>query len=188
MNNIKNIFAALLLIVGINANAAVEPIITGSESKTFTVDLADWAAYDVNVTITDESGAILINDRINDQPGKIYNLKELTNGTYNVAVSNELRTINSSVAISGNNVSVIASSTTYKPVVTVKEGYFDVNALAQGRTVTVTVLDSEGEVFTTSYRNVAAISKRFVTKDLPAGEYTVIVSKGNTAVRKTISK
>lgn len=188
MNNIKNIITAIFLVVGLAANAAVEPIITGSSSKTFTVDLADWAAYDVAVVITDAKGEVLINDEIKDAPGKIYNLKSLANGTYNVAVSNSLRTINSSVAISGSNVSVIASSTTYKPIVTIKDGYFDVNALAQGRTVTVSVLDAEGEVFSTSYRNTAAISKRFVTTDLPAGEYTVVVRKGNDTITKTISK
>jgi len=137
---------------------------------------------------TDASGTILINDDIAGTQGKIYNLKALVNGTYNVAVSNTLRTINSTVAISGNNVSVIGASTTYKPIINIAAEYFDVNALTQGRAVTVTILDAAGVVFTQAYKNSATVGKRFVTTDLPAGQYTVMVTKGNDSIIKTISK
>jgi len=101
MNNIKNTITAILLILSIGVSTAAEPIITGSESKTFTVDLADWASQEVSVTITDASGTILINDDIAG---------------------------------------------------TLAAEYFDVNALTQGRAVTVTILDAAGVVFTQAYK------------------------------------
>jgi len=188
--NFKALITALALFVGIGTTSAIsEPTFSAGADKTFTVSLEDWTVYNVDVTITDIYGITLLSDNITKTAGRIYNLKNLDAGTYIVSVSNDMKTINTEITVDYTGVSVEATTVDYKPQVTVADGYFDVNTLALDSPVDVTLLDSDGtQVFTKEYRNTPSFNKRYDTTQLPAGEYTVQVSKGTQVTTATIVK
>jgi len=187
--NIKNILTALTLLVGLNLSAsAIEPTITSGANKTFTVDLADWAAYDVDVQITDLYERILLIDNIEGAKGKIYNLKNLETGVYTVAISNSTKIINTTIKVSNIDIIVTGKEVVYRPMVNLGKEHFDVNILTQGKPVFVSVYNEDNKVFTATYTDTLAVNERFVLTQLPAGEYTISVSKGADVMKYTIVK
>lgn len=177
--NIKNILTTLTLFVGLNVTAsAIEPTIISGANKTFTVDLADWAAYNVDVEITDLWGSVLLHDNIAGATGKIYNLKNLENGLYVVAVSNPTKTIKTTLEITRKEIRVGTDEVIYRPTVNLAKEHFDVSVLTQGQSVTVSVFDAANNLYTKTYTKTSAVNERFSMRQLPAGTYFISVSKG----------
>jgi len=181
--NIKNILFATALLVSTTLSATVEPTIVPAV-KSFIVDLNDWANNEATVYITNADGNILVSDKIENQAGRIYNLKNLSDGRYTVSVNNDLKVINTALRIVNDIVIVEDTEVIYKPVITTTDEYIDVNVLTQGETVLVDITDENGEVFAREYKNTTSVNQRYSINDLPAGQYYVSVSKGN--INKTM--
>lgn len=184
--NIKNILTAITLLVGLHVSAtAIEPTITPGINKTFTLDLADWATQTVDVQITDLYGRILLNDNMT-ATRKVYNLKNLEKGTYTIAVSNRTAIMSTVVDVTNDAVVSRKSTIRYRPVLAVAKDHFDVNALTEGKAVFVSIYSEGNTVFTKKYVNTPTVTQRYDLTQLPAGEYTIRVSKGNDVLTQSI--
>jgi len=176
--NIKNILTALTLILGLQVSAtAMEPTIVTGNDKTFTLDLADWATQTVEVSITDLFGRILLSEKTNTTR-KIYNLKNLDNGTYTIEVRNKTAIMYTKVDVTNNALQSGSTEIVYRPMMSVTKDHIDLNALTQGKTVYVSIYSEGNSIFSLEYVNTPTVTQRFDLSALPAGEYTVSISKG----------
>jgi len=105
-----------------------------------------------------------------------------------VAISNSTKIINTTIKVSNIDIIVTGKEVVYRPMVNLGKEHFDVNILTQGKPVFVSVYNEDNKVFTATYTDTLAVNERFVLTQLPAGEYTISVSKGADVMKYTIVK
>lgn len=174
--------------IGLFANIT-EPVITTKGEKSFVVNTSDWKSSNLNVSIRDAKGNLILGDEIQNAGMKKYNLKYLPTGAYTVAIENEIKTVTQFVTISNDGIEISDDiNVTYKPVINVHEASFDLNYLAPANKTTVLVYDENGNNVSTTNLNGTSINKRFVFDSLPNGEYQIVVANNDSYYYKSFKK
>ncbi|WP_235298108.1 T9SS type A sorting domain-containing protein [Portibacter marinus] len=116
-----------------------------------------------------------------DLEGRKYNLKYLPNGTYNMVIESDTKKAIHKLVVTNQSISISKdkNGVVFKPTIKKTENGIDLNQLALGRAVEVTISDSNGVFFTQNYKGITSINRRFDISKLPAGIYTVAVSGEN---------
>lgn len=163
--------------------ATIYPIVNAGESKSLTIDLNDWASSDVKIIIRDNNGEILHNDGF--AKGSIqkrkYNLANLPSGNYVLVIEGNNKKSVSNFMIAGSKVVFDAEETQfiYKPQFIVKNQSVEINHLALGENVKVTIANANGVFFTKEYADKNTINTSFDISKLPYGSYVMTLSTAN---------
>lgn len=177
----NRLFSVLAFVIAFATLNAAEPIT--ADDNSIIVSFNSWKSESVKVDIVDTYGDIIYSERVTSFDGqKRYQLSQLPSGDYTVRTSDDLRIEKQVVSIDRGSVVDISDLTVaYKPVITASTDYIDVNYLTNGKRSSVTLVNNLGETVYTNAYNGTTLNKRFDITSLPAGEYNVIVSNGETS-------
>ena len=138
--------------------------------QTLLLQTAQWNQSDLNVQIKDEEGRTIF-----DQTYKIteatkikkYNLSRLSEGTYKIVLSNELRTSKQNITKKDKGILIDPTIETYfKPQISVLGKQLKVNYLNH-ETIYEALIDHPG------------YNQQFNLSKLDRGSYTLLVTQGN---------
>lgn len=193
MRNFKNLFLAVAIILTASTTYAnINPTINLQEAKVLVVDLNDWAKADLKISIKDENNEVLLDDQLNagQLTSRKYNLKNLPIGNYTLIIAGSQKVAVHSIDVSNNSVVINNQDVEvyFRPTLTVKEGAVELNHLALGKKVQVSISDQRGVFFVKEYKDMGSVNKRFDTSTLPKGSYVVSVSTKNQYVSKSFDK
>ncbi len=136
------------------------------------------SSKDVDVTITDMVGHILVKDHITNRKNTIrpYNFGELKKGIYFIEISDRLRTTTQKITVSEKDVLIdTTSNLRYKPFFKETNNYVDVNMLIENRPTQVQILDKNSNILYDHTFNDVLLQKRFNLTELEEGSYTMRV-------------
>ena len=182
----------LAILFSTNAKAAIYPIINLEGSKVLQVDLNDWTDSSVKITLRDLSGNILYSDKSTNRQllNRKYNLESLPVGSYQLIVEGGNKKSIHTLAVGINKITTnnIEDVLIFKPTINVTEDYLEINHLALGKKVEISILDNNGVFFSRSFKGESTINTRFDISDLPAGNYLVSLNSENQYETKEFTK
>ena len=182
----------LAILFSTNAKAAIYPIINLEGSKVLHVDLNDWTDSSVKITLRDLSGNILYSDKSTNRQllNRKYNLESLPVGSYQLIVEGGNKKSIHTLAVGINKITTnnIEDVLIFKPTINVTEDYLEINHLALGKKVEISILDNNGVFFSRSFKGESTINTRFDISDLPAGNYLVSLNSENQYETKEFTK
>jgi len=165
------------------------PSISTDGSKAFILDTELWNSEYVSVTIKNEEGILIWQDKYSTRNDKRFNFENLPNGLYSITLDNELKTmiqefrITKEEIILGENINTI-----FKPWINVSEQHIDLNFLANKKKTKVTIYDNNENIFDIVIKGKDTINKRFDISELAAGEYSFHVSSNGNTYTTTFKK
>ncbi len=172
--------------------AANNPIINFDNTKTLTISLNDWAKEDVTITLKDYAGEILHWEKLNKGTNieRKYNLKNLPLGYYEVQVEGTNKIVVHSIKLDLNQVisNPLMDKIIFKPAFSFSKNAIELNHLALGKKVQVSVYDEQGVFFTKAYAEQASINTRFDITQLPKGKYSISFSTDDQYITQTFTK
>lgn len=141
------------------------------------------------IKLQDESGIILLQEqaKTTGNYSKVYNLSNLPNGTYFMSIRTSTKETVQPVKLTTRGVEVDKSKRKdfFSPVIRSTEDHVDVS-LYNGKIadVNVSILDAgQNVVFEESLENVILVQKRYSTKKLMWGSYTMVIETANDVYR-----
>lgn len=178
-----NLMVALLFTAA-STFASNTPSISTDGSKAFIVDTKLWNSEYISVTIKNEEGILIWEDKYSTQNDKKFNFENLPSGLYTITLDNELKTSIQEFRITEEKIILDANAiTVFKPWVKVSDQHIDLNFLSNNKKTKVTIYDNNDNIFDVVLTGQNAIHKRFDISELAAGEYTFNVSSnGNTYI------
>ena len=152
-------------------------------TKTIVVHFDNTATEKITVRLIDVKGAEVFTERIQAAAGysKKYNLKELANGQYTILIESPSRYTTQKVTVKDHIVEVRSEEekTFFKPFIKQDAKLVDINLMALGNDVEITVKDNNGsQVYRTAYQGESRIHKRLNLTQLPSGDYILQVKNG----------
>jgi len=187
---ILTIVIALLISTVSWATSVIEPFTVVNE-KTITVNFEDSQSEDIMVSIVDDYGYELHNDKIKAHSLKArkYDLKHLPYGKYTVKIESERRIIYDSFELDKNESSLIEQKIIYKPIITFTDNKCYLNLMSQDQEVNLSIFDTNYEtLYSEDITKQPTIRKIFDLKELPNGSYTFSVKFRDHSFYKTIAK
>lgn len=189
--NVMKFLSTVLLALTIQlamATTSSEPIT--AESNSVIVSFDSWKGKMVKVTILDDYGTAIYNDKVFNLEGKKrYQLSQLPDGVYTIRTSNDLRAELQNVTIDYGQITEVGEVTTnYKPIITSSASHWDVNYMNGDLAATVTITDSKGRMLYNRDYASRTLSKRYDLSTVPTGVYTITVSNGRTSKSSTIRR
>lgn len=151
--------------------------------QTLLLQTAQWNQSDLNVQIKDEEGRTIF-----DQTYKIteatkikkYNLSRLSEGTYKIVLSNELRTSKQNITKKDKGILIDPMIETYfKPQISVLGKQLKVNYLNLDHQSTLKILDPNHETIYEALIDHPGYNQQFNLSKLDRGSYTLLVTQGN---------
>ncbi len=165
----------------ITVQAEGNPVLN-NEGKTFTLDFSDWKSPEIYVDIINNDGDIVYNEELNSKVNtyRKYDFSKIPTGEYRIVLRDELKKVVYNFEVNRNEVSISEPIIRYSPVVTVEDKHIDLNMLALGEDVKVTITDNNGEtLYEKTEQNVLSLNKRFNLDKLESGNYRIIISSDN---------
>lgn len=179
-------FIVLLIIV---AQSLAAPPFSGEKNKAIILRLEGWKTKTVEIQILDEKGKTLHMEELQiDNTSKQYDFKRLADGQYSIITSNEYKVRTQIFNVNKNGLEFVSEHYDYKPMLSYKDGYWDVNFLSSNGKATVSIYNASGrEVFNRQYHE-RSVNRRINTENLPEGLYTIYVSNGIVSSSQQINK
>lgn len=163
--------------------------ITTDGTKTFIVDTKLWKSDYLTIEIRDNAGVLVFDDKYSTKKGKKFNLKNLPSGEYSILIANDLKSTKQEFVITSEEIQLLPNAVTiYKPVINVEYDHIDLNYLSNSNSVTISVSNTNHDIFNIGYNDQVSISKRFDIRALPKGNYTFNVTSGNNTYSKRFQK
>lgn len=184
----KNLFL-FILFAAVNTGlfAADVPVRIMAGNKSIIIEKDQWKASSLEITISEANGGVLIHENI--KKSTKYNLKHVPDGNYTLEIEDQQKVKVQELAIQNGSLISKGTTTVYKPALKSFENKLDLNLMAQGQDVTVSIRTSDNVVaFTENIRKEVSISRRFNLEELEAGDYFVDVTMGGRTFTKIISK
>jgi hypothetical protein len=188
-NLIVNVVKYFMVIVF--ATTAVAAFAKDSEAPSITINKIGYEkkigvvmknlSGEVTVTIQSESGAPLIEEVVNQaEYAKVFNVANLEVGNYIFSVKNGLRELEQPFEVADKGLVLDAKKRRefFAPVFHTNGDNVDFQLMAgKLTTISVNIRNSAGEiVFEDLIKNVVKTEKRYSLRQLPKGNYTVMVS------------
>ena len=181
-NNIR-ITSTILLLICISIfhlNAIEKPEIRFGQEQLLTIELNDWKTSIVTLEIVDNDGKMVYTDIIQEKNKAFeeYDLKALSIGEYHIVLyGNKRRTIvkftknlDGLQMLEGDDLDL------FNPSIKISRRMVDFQYRAYGEDVRLTIVGSNGIVFTTLYSDELHINENFKISNLSSGNYTLIVN------------
>lgn len=181
MKNLAIAFIAFFAF-NINANAVNLPVINKIDNNTFVLDVTDWKAETIKVTITNKNDVVVFTESmINNVSLRKYNLDNLPVGEYTFFVEDQTKTVSQGIGVYHDHIEVSTNtSKTFKPLFDIKDDAVILNYLAKGADFEFTIVDhSNAVLYKKDINNKAVVNKSFDIAALTNGSYTAIVNVDN---------
>ncbi|MCB0645309.1 MAG: T9SS type A sorting domain-containing protein [Saprospiraceae bacterium] len=166
-------FAAAIL--GVFANEITPSFAAPVSDKSFAINLSAFKSDEVEVSIVDQFGVVVISETVATQSNKarVYNMKHMEDGNYTVVLQDITKTSKQEVILNDGEIVVgEQSNTVYKPRFNTSGDVVKINYLALGKDVTVRLTDADGNVlYTEDINNLAVVSKALNVAALDRGFY-----------------
>ena len=182
MKTVTNLLLALSFILGsVQLTAGVEPVLSidNPTSHSFTLKLDGLQYATCKVLLTDLQGYVLLDEKIEDQDfyHKVYNLKYLPEGTYQIRAENTQKIIFQTFEIRSRSqeIAVQSKREVYKPSIKYNFPYVDLNMLHFERgEAHITFYDSFNfQIHKATIKEKGNIGKRFSLAALAGGPYSM---------------
>ena len=179
-------FIAILIVV---AQTIAGTPFSGEKNKSIILGLHGWKSETVDIQILDHKGNTLyVEDLEIDNKAKKYDFKKLAAGQYSIVTSNEYKVRTQVFNVGRNGLEFVSEHYDYKPLLSYKKGYWDVNFLSSNGKATVSIYNASGkEVFNRQYHG-QSVNRRINMENLPGGLYTMYVSNGIVSSSQQINK
>jgi len=185
---IINLLAAILVITTASF-ASNTPTIKTDGSKAIIVDTKNWKSKILTVEIINDDGKLIYDNELTMINAKKFNFEALENGVYTVTLSDDFKSTTQEIEINDHRIDLIADvKTTYKPLIKIENEFIDVNFMDKSGTATISLHDTNKNVFDVKLNNENALSKRIKTSELPSGSYTIYVNTDTESYWKTFKK
>ncbi len=165
----------------ITVRAEGNPVLN-NEGKTFTLDFSDWKGAEIYVDILNKNGDIVYNEELNSKVKRYrkYDFSKIPSGKYRIILKDEFKKVVYNLDVNRNEITISEPTLRYSPVVKVEDKHIDVNMLALGEDVKVTITDDKGEtLYEKTEKDVLSLNKRFNLNKLESGDYRIIISYDN---------
>lgn len=167
--------------------AADVPVRIMASNKLIIVEKDQWKSPSLEITISEANGAVLVHENI--KKSTKYNLKHVPDGDYTLEIEDHQKVKVQQLAIQNGSLLSKGTSTIYKPVMKAYEGKLDLNLMAQGQDVVVTIRNSDNDVaFTERINKEVSITRRYNLEELEAGEYLIDVTVAGKTFTRVISR
>ena len=183
MKNYIRITSSILLLLCISIfhlNAIGKPEIKFGQEQLLIIELNDWTTSMVTLEILDNDGEIVYVDIIEEKniSFKEYNLKDLSIGEYHIVLyGNKRRTIvKFAKGLDGLQMLEENNLDLFNPSIKISRRKVDFDYRAYGEDVRLTIIGSNGMVFTTLYSEDLFINKKINISNLSSGNFTLIVN------------
>ena len=165
----------MAVVFGVFANEITPSFAAPISDKSFSVSLSKWKSTEVEISIVDQFGTVVISETVSPETNKarVYNMKFMEDGNYTVVVEDATKTSKQAVTLDAGSINVgVDSKTFYKPMFKYDNDLVKINYLALGNKVSVKLIDSEGNLlYNEKFENEAAINKALNIKSLQSGFY-----------------
>ena len=187
MKAVKKIIICTILFLGVfslaSANSDVRSIKITQYGTTKLSLVMDGISpgVEAKISLEDEKGYVLISEMVKKTSsfGKIFNLKNLPEGEYNMVVNTQTRKTIQPIVLTATDIEIDIKKrkVVFHPVIRQNENFLDVSWFA-GRMASVKVIVLNGKggtVFEDTIKNVIKVEKRYNVAQLGIGNYTVKV-------------
>ena len=166
------------------ANAPEVTFTTIPAEKKFSLSINNLK-QNADIRLQDEEGVILLEEKVTEKGSyaKLYNLDNLPKGTYYMSIRTSTKETVQPIELTeqGAYVDVSKRKDFFSPVIQSTEDHVDIS-LYNGKIadVKVTIFDAARDVvYEKSLENVVLVQKRYSTKKLKWGNYTMVVETPN---------
>lgn len=185
---INIVVAVLFTTVSVFANST-EPTIVSNGNMSFTIDSKIWKSEKVDVKISDQFGTTLYSDNQETKKIRQYSLENLPLGSYQVTVSNEIKTVVNDITITDSGLIVdFDAETTYKPIIDINANNIDINYMASSPNTVITILANGYEIYNDRNNKELQINKRFDISKLQTGSYTLSITNDRNVYTQFFKK
>lgn len=184
----KNLFL-LVLFAAVNTGlfAADVPVKIMASNKSIIVEKDQWKSPTIEITISESNGAVLVHENI--KKSTKYNLKHVPDGDYTLEIEDNQKIKVQKLSIQNGSLLSKGVSTIYKPVMKASDGKLDLNLMAQGQDVVISIRNNDSKIaFTENIKKEVSITRRFNLEELEPGEYFVDVNVAGKTFTRVISK
>lgn len=136
---------------------------------------------EAKIIIEDEKGYVLLTEEVRKTASfsKVFNLKNLPSGNYNIVINTQTRATIQPITLNGDDIKIHTAKrkVIFHPVIRQKDNFLDISWLASRITdVKVSIIAKNGaSVFEDQVKNVFKLEKRYNVAQLEPGNYTVKV-------------
>ncbi len=163
------------------------PISISPSNKWIIIDKEKTKFSTLKVTIWDHQGNTIVKDNIRKTTK--YNLKYVPDGNYKIETEDNMKVSVQDITIDNGKILSATTQTIYKPYFNNKLGAFDMNLMAQGKAVKLTLRDATGQtLMEEDIKDQVSVTRRFNLNKLEAGQYTLEVNVDDHSFSKTITK
>jgi len=186
------ILAVLVSVVSITLSVAntIEPVVTSVAGKVVIVDLKDYPAELIEISIYDKQGQMLHSEKINstDYKRRRYSLEQLPSGSYTIKMNTALRIISKKIDLDKNDIHIEDTTVSFKPICFVKDSKWNVEFLAQNRETFITIYNANGTFYEEKFQGQQRINKSYNLDKLEKGKYHMLIEVGGRQYTDTFTK
>ena len=148
---------------------------------------------DGTINIYDQAGSIVWSENleVSDLKGKVFDLKSLPNGDYEIVVSAENKELVQPFSIGFNSIALDATAKKafFTPSFKVVDNKVDLTFLnSKIGNVDVSIIDASGNiVYEEAHKNILQLQKRYQLSNLNDGSYTMVVKTPQKAYYQRIT-
>lgn len=163
------------------------PISISPSSKWIIIDKEKTKFPSLKVTIWDQQGNAIVKENIKKTTK--FNLKYVPDGNYKIETEDLLKIDFQEITIDNGKISSTTNQTIYKPYFNDKLGFIDMNLMAQGKPVKLTLRNANGQILMEeSIQDQVSITRRFNLSKLEEGQYSLEVDINDRLFSKIINK
>ncbi len=189
MKQILALFTVVMLNLNVMASENPYLINVNIDTKVMELDLSKIVGKTANVTINNMKGEEIFSEFITvKSKSRLYNLKNLSVGTYTVIVEDENQVTYQKVYVSKN--SLLADGQVEeitRPMVTQRNQKWIVSSTNNSYPSNVTIVDNEGNVIYTEKSKLYAPVKSYNVSKLKSGEYRLDYTVKNKTFSQNIT-
>ncbi len=162
--------------------------------KAFSVKLENLQNQIHSIQLKDANGITLIEETVVNQVafGRMYNLENLPEGSYNLVVENDRKLTIQPVIIHRRFLTIdkAVQKEIFKPAIIVKSDLIAINMLHfEKEAISITLEDQDGAVvFSDSFKSYGSLNKQLNISNLPEGNYSFVIRTNTYEVAKDIMK
>lgn len=163
------------------------PVTIATSSKWIIVDKSKTKHPSLHVTIRDQKGNAILDNTISKTTK--FNLRYVQDGNYTLETEDNMAIYSQELLIDNGMIKELSQKTMYKPYYNEKENLIDMNLMAQGAPVKLTLKNNEGEALLTEHiKDKISVNRRFNTEKLAPGNYYIEVSTNDKVFTKSFTK
>ena len=196
MKNVRVVLFMLLGLVGTFAMQAQSAHFVSIDAVPLAKKLSvvfSQGMRDGTINIYDQVGSIVWSENleVSDLKGKVFDLKNIPTGDYEIVVSIENKELVQPFSIGFNSISLDATAKKayFTPSFKVADNKVDLTFLSSKiGNVEVSIIDTNGDVvFEEAHKNILQLQKRYQLSNLNDGAYTMVVKTPQKAYYQRIN-